>query len=798
MLPLKLTLRGFKGIEAGIGRDEVTIDFEGIPGSLVAIWGPNGSGKSTILDNMHPYRLMPSRASGWSPSSFSFYEHIGAEAERTIIWSHAGVTYRSRLTFKQTAKTKSQSCFLARREGGDWESMNDGKTATYDEAVNAILGSPELFFTAAFASQSRPLVTSYGNASVKELLAELLRQDEIAEMHERAKGKASEAVARVTGIQKSAADLEDASERLRSVLSRMENLEAEERDGAHLLASTELESQKIRDKLAAARADAGDISRWQSQVTEAESAVASAKESVERVESTHMVRVSSVSNEHQERLEALLKKRREAEAAEEKARSAYEKTKSMVDNASQCIEGNERWHEAKKSLQAAEEVLAIERGKLHEHASWCAQDRKLRSDVENLQGRVRHTAAALKEKEQAFGLVDEVPCSDQPALVSACPLLEAARGAGERAAEFRDELESLQEDLVNAEALVEAHVKKEPENGCVGEAEESVMDWKKVVETHSAYSDDNVQEFRFAEQVLPERMESLASASSLAREYAEELDKVRAAHEAKLKSLEGERESNKAAAMAVLGSAEKRLEGILGERPDESKVKTIESELERNQCKLAEARSKRDDAVRNLGVLSAERESLDDEVERLSVATACLQEAEDDAANWNILLKALSRDGILALAIDDVGPTIAGLANDILLECFGPRYTVGITTLQETAKGSQKEVFELTVFDSETNDAKSVSVMSGGQKVYINEAITRAMMLFNAQHNGISTECLFADEADGALDPEKKLEFASMKRKVMELSGAEREFFVSHSESVTDVADHVIHMEKLR
>ena len=56
MQPLSLTLKGFRGIHDGLGRDALTLDFERLADSaeLVAIVGANGSGKTTVMDNMHP------------------------------------------------------------------------------------------------------------------------------------------------------------------------------------------------------------------------------------------------------------------------------------------------------------------------------------------------------------------------------------------------------------------------------------------------------------------------------------------------------------------------------------------------------------------------------------------------------------------------------------------------------------------------------------------------------------------------------------------------------------------------
>ncbi len=56
MQPLSLTLKGFRGIRDGLGRDELTLDLERLTGDaqVVAIVGSNGRGKSTVMECMHP------------------------------------------------------------------------------------------------------------------------------------------------------------------------------------------------------------------------------------------------------------------------------------------------------------------------------------------------------------------------------------------------------------------------------------------------------------------------------------------------------------------------------------------------------------------------------------------------------------------------------------------------------------------------------------------------------------------------------------------------------------------------
>jgi exonuclease SbcC len=57
MQVLSLTLKGFRGIHDGLGRDELSLDFERLAdgAELVAIACANGRGKTTVMDNnMHP------------------------------------------------------------------------------------------------------------------------------------------------------------------------------------------------------------------------------------------------------------------------------------------------------------------------------------------------------------------------------------------------------------------------------------------------------------------------------------------------------------------------------------------------------------------------------------------------------------------------------------------------------------------------------------------------------------------------------------------------------------------------
>ena len=138
------------------------------------------------------------------------------------------------------------------------------------------------------------------------------------------------------------------------------------------------------------------------------------------------------------------------------------------------------------------------------------------------------------------------------------------------------------------------------------------------------------------------------------------------------------------------------------------------------------------------------------------------------------------------------------MTNELLLGCYGPRFSVSITTQVEAAKKDLKEGFDVIVFDAETGASKSVALMSGGERVWVDSALTRAIAVYLAQSAGRRYQTLFSDEADGPLDPERKRMFVQMKREVLRLGGYEQEIFVSQTPELWALADCVIDVGQLR
>ncbi len=187
MKPDYLLLRGFEGILSGMGLHEIEMDFSAVPDGIVVFDGPNGRGKTTIVDNMHHYRIMPSKVNkSYSPEGFSFYEETcGADACKIFISRMKDVRHKSMVSID--AVKRKQKCYLYEEVNGKWKPLNpDGSTESYDKAVEKIFGTPQLYFISNFRDQRAKSFSRYSKGDIKEMLAELLGIDGIKELSDKA------------------------------------------------------------------------------------------------------------------------------------------------------------------------------------------------------------------------------------------------------------------------------------------------------------------------------------------------------------------------------------------------------------------------------------------------------------------------------------------------------------------------------------------------------------------------------------------------------------------------------------
>ncbi len=169
MIPKKLVLVGAKGIKDGLGLDKIEIDFSNFEPGLIALVGDNGVGKSTVMECLQPYLCLASR-SGKLQDHFFLRNSI-----KDLTFSYKGNDYRSLILID--AKTGGIEAYLykGKENIAQKKALNpDGKVSTYEELIENLLGTQELFFKSIFMGQNYTPFSKLKSHERKKLFMEIL------------------------------------------------------------------------------------------------------------------------------------------------------------------------------------------------------------------------------------------------------------------------------------------------------------------------------------------------------------------------------------------------------------------------------------------------------------------------------------------------------------------------------------------------------------------------------------------------------------------------------------------------
>ncbi len=811
MQVLSLTLKGFRGIRDGLGREVLSLDFERLAGNaeLVAIAGPNGRGKTTVMDNMHPYLTMPSRAAVAGPGGFSYYDHVYLlENEKDLTWVHEGRTYRSQVVVRLNGRRRTEAFLFELADAGNWQPVrlddgtaSDGKVETYNRCVEGICGSADTFFTSVYSAQGKRQLSTYRNAEIKTLLADLLGQEEIRVLGQRAIETARLLKSGLLATRQELAGLEQEAWSI--------TIERQRLHGAPDRAlQARLARQQAQRCLDDARARHATLSAEREQVRTIE--IRRAQSLAERGalvdnDNQTMATLKSQDQGEQQRLKNLSQRianRLDRELANRQTlHGTRRKCVAVLKDAGAVRHAALRVPLAQRILSLRQTRVIHGRQAMQSLAQDQAAEQLVQQKLAGIEREAGKAAFNAQDLAHRFGLTNEVPCSGTD-LQGQCKLLGDAREAQALIPSANGNITRLALERAQAQA-------------------ELVVIRQQLAALTSAPQKLAREEHRSEASRM--RASRLALLAARAGEMANA--RVTLAH------VEQELAAQGPGDVIPLGAGETIEEQAEREQIGEARQMVV-GQMARQSAHFRDSLNRVDEALRSLPAPFDERElvaacqAVDQAEESVRAAEqshlAAIREAQDmealgaqsrtlavrrskvqtrvsrlesELGCWNLFALCMSNDGLIALAIDDAGPALAGLTNDLLLACYGPRFTVAIHTLVETGKGEQREGFDIVVHDGESGESKSVGLMSGGERVWINECLTRAVALYLAQHSGRRYATLFSDEADGSLDPERKRMFMAMKREVLRLGGYEREYFVSQTPELTAMAHAVVNLD---
>ncbi|MDP2883710.1 MAG: hypothetical protein Q8P51_01650 [Ignavibacteria bacterium] len=794
MKPISLHLRGSIGVRDGLGLEEISIDFTRFCPGLICLVGPNGSGKTSILDNIHPYLCLASR-DGYLASHFYL-----EDSYRDFTFEMESTRYRSLIMID--AKTGKNEAYLYMND----HPLNDGKIVSYKQALESLIGPPELFFQSIFSGQGTVGFTDLTPAKRKELFFELLNLQKYESYSQHAR-EAAEELEKSLAAKK--AIIEQSEEELQSRPQVLASIEAATARRCELQGSVQLHEQvfericqdqsDLRQKLEARIQQRKEATALDEEIRPLAIRLRKIGEMYSLEKKKGELKIAAVEKElarirticsHKEdialRVEELRSLREEARRLEVLEKEAYEI--GRVEAEARAVHQRER-----EQYQQNRARLVRERDRI------TSEERLLRKTIDH---ELSLCEGELERVRKSAALIDTVGCSLIEGLPEQCVLLSKAVEAREaipelerrlrilRSSQYIEQQGALQlgRELLACDAQRTSLEQSAPTfdetrfvrlMAALGYDRSKHEDVRLQISTLQKKGwEQLLEEVKIAESVELEKRSALASID-------EQLSELEARYERELGEARELLAGKQARRLAIVID-----EDLLDETSYEASKKRIKKILEHVQS----------DELACAGEIASGRmlvEKLDALEERNRQTHSEANRLAERITDWRLIQRACSKDGIPALELDAAGPAISRIANALLASSFGSRFQIRFETTR-LSKDSKKQLETFGVRIYGEDGEKSIEDLSGGEQVWIERAIAEAIAIHLSESSQHSFQSTFQDEADGPLDPENKQNYLAMLRESFKLGRRHYAFIVTQTPDIWQQVDQRIHLDPAR
>lgn len=753
-----LKVKGSLALKDALGVDEIALDLSGIKG-LVAFAGKNGQGKSTVLEMLQPFARLASRKGALASHFF------GKDAFKELWFPFQGHQYHSLI------KIDSDS---GRTEGFLWKdgadkSMTNGKISEYSKVIAELLGSPDLFFASTFCAQNARKLNELTTGKLQELFSEILRLDKLVGYSETSKqcknvltNIAEKLKSEMAVLHEYAAYYDEDAQRLEEAKGFKEELEQGIEEIKGILITAE-------DTLLVARDSARDNDIAVAAVKNLQSNLDQIIDSVDKDTRQMETELAAIRKEYR-RLDLETIDNDSLLANEGEIRSAAEEVKGISD----------RLKVGKKALAPLEKDYRDATKQLYdkqrEASASLAKHKGLISESETGIGMIKHK---IKTSDNA---ISDLKGIDPDCDSTICAFIIRANNAQDgrneltkRLKEHETALSSVEKDNLaiqqDFEDSIDVYSKTETTLKIKKDQLKTSMDILEIELIKLTSIANDLPKVLVAEskkKMAMEQRSQVADKGVTAKEYWEE--RIEQEKNQQLQAVAALAEATVAANKTKSNDVADAI----------AAVNSLHDQENAAHKKIADTQTKISLIEERLSNKSKARTELKGKAAKMAALTKEINE-------WTYLQNACGKKGIQALEIDAMAPKIAANANTILLKTFGASFTIKFKTLDDEGK----EILTIVVIKENGKEVKLDNI-SGGQKVWILQALRLGVTLINQEKSEVSFPIGFADELDGPLDVDNAVDFVQMYRAFMEAGGFELFLFISHKIECQTLAEHVV------
>lgn len=729
-----LSLRGSIGIKDGLGKDEIEIDFNKYSDGVLALIGANGAGKTTIIENCHPFPQMLTRGG-------SLRDHFCLkDSHRILIYkTDSGKYYKITMQIDGVAKVVGTKYFvqIKKSENEEWQNYLsvDGSYDSYKEWVFHTFGTVDLFLRTSFFAKEQvkgiPDLSRATKAEKMELFSVLAGTDYLSVFADKSKEKQKEIQEKIVEAKAGVKNFDEIKSRLESCKSERDGNLEEIEKYAKLLELDNAELEIFKSEQEKYIA----VEKNLSMIAQNLKAQRQLKDNYQREYDTLCIQVEEIKN-------LLLNK------------DVFQQQSDWY------AENSQKREDLKEEIASTKEVL---QGMEIQYSDYIQKV----SELEREKNSVEKESSNISFKIEM--LEDKIPQTDGLCPVCGAPLsehkLEEIRIEQQKKEQELKALKKKLSELTFKQNQLETELQKYD----VKSFAETIKEKRKIID--SAQSDIDMitayisgLDFTKIDFVLNNAEKELQENLVKKQELSVKLEEVK--------------------------RQVKELDDLNKNQPKDhsDKIKRLERGIQDSQEKLATYKA----SVKLLEMQISDLAKYSDDIQKIENE---LKELESDLKEYSIIEKAFSNNGIQALELDSAAPEISEIANAILLETYGDRFSISFETQRELASGKKKiDDFIINIFDSETGRIKKLDSLCSGESVWIKQALYYAFSILRTRRTGFCFKTRFLDESDGALDSVARAKYIRMIEAAHKACNSRLTVLITHSQELKDIIEQKLEL----